>query len=1421
MTLAGQSPTSREETTGLAYEGANHGPFLHTDVSSASQSSNMTCAADDEDEDTSGSFQFSWKQRMKEMDEESDDDDHNAQKIVDTTAISNLEVQKAPSPFVNRESVDTAPPSPRGAELTPDGFFGGSLSTLTSSLPDSSFTESFDEFPVAPPRYRGNRIQISDREPDEVGASSSASPTKFPITTPRRDSLSSPPTSEVDMPSRIIKIDKGKGKAPVRDVAPLQFDDELVSSAVALSKDHKGKRKEQNRSRIKARFVLIAPTKKDRRETAFEKTRIQASRAVEVQRTEDRNRYTLTRIFHRVKNDGALTIPTQSLPSSDPILPFSSSPGAESAQDVTCNAIHFGAPAGLLDPSPQLPSLLSGKEDIRAEHDATMLTVVAPIHSDDEELPNLGEMLVKQSPPSDHTGRTQSLHHIKTRILEQRSQLPMSADNSDDDLEVVPSDKMHVVADKEAAKRKSEKVHGGPSKGKARQSLLGKSIDVSPVKKNKQSVPPKDWMGFLRESAKPAFQTNAKAKKAQNQAELNRFMLHQAEQAKMRIVANKDREWKENGGRTPGDHVNLEQQHSLNESFTRYADQGLEAANMVEQTNLSEQDSDSEDSDEDYQPHMRGSGSPEPMENSDQENQDVPEDKESNEDKTDEEDNVVVPRHRAPRRSAARVVDSDDESENRPLSRGQSMGRILVPDTSLMQISQSPPLARNHRYSISSLDEQTEDENDKENDDRLMYDKSEDKENKAVVRHSPLNTRSPLESRPGSLFALEEGVRRSLSMSSLEPNPIESSGGIVARSPLKELLREDEDPFLSPSPSKSSFTTRLQQAAASHANTASPPPPTAVLQLGLGSPAALKDFRTNRFDSSQFPDTENDESSVIGFKPQILQFSQDVSLSPSLAPLNPPQGRGFSQLFSESKDNSSVTLQKPGLPNGLNDLSLTLDVGLQPALEVSGTLRRRADAIFEKEQDYVVESANQKPGQKEVLYVNDHGFLTQTRPEASSPEVYRLATPSQIARLRSPQSRDVASSRPPLRTISFEGITDSPEQSLRRLRRRSTSPLDTRGRSLEHDSSPSASPRQQLQKLNAYDVLGKHSSRNEKRKKLEKSEFVEAEAEESDEERTFGFGGRKKGDDDEEEDEDQDKILEGLVDDGEVDVQEKLVLEKVREHREQDDRDLEKLHRDAVEGKFRTKRRNRDFGLNDDSEDEDEDERARRIRNNMYKKRKIDGDHLEALGQKEETRAFYEAYQKDLIDDDGLEFQHLKQDTEMVDVDQEDDEEDQKEVVSYEEIREQVQRVAQNKESLRVLDPEDASWLDDIDEEGEQSFKVVSSKPTKSIRKVNVDPADFDAERPTRNLESEQHNAKMISWARGQHGRNQGTGRSAVGAAVTGHSKAKLKAGGGSLRTAQSSASSSNVADGKVNSRKLTKNSSLLATVSDRSSKFA
>ena len=187
--------------------------------------------------------------------------------------------------------------------------------------------------------------------------------------------------------------------------------------------------------------------------------------------------------------------------------------------------------------------------------------------------------------------------------------------------------------------------------------------------------------------------------------------------------------------------------------------------------------------------------------------------------------------------------------------------------------------------------------------------------------------------------------------------------------------------------------------------------------------------------------------------------------------------------------------------------------------------------------------------------INIDSFLTQTRPDVSSPEIYRVASPSQtqVDSNEGALKDDFAlqpAQRHPLRTLSVGSLLESPDNTpLRRLRKRGVSPTEDATFDMGYRSTPSPSPPKRP--ITVFDQMCLAQERQEKaaKMKLDKSEFVEAEAEESDEDDQFGFGGRRKADDEEEDGEDQDKTLEGLVDDAEMDdntMAEDLVMEKVK-----------------------------------------------------------------------------------------------------------------------------------------------------------------------------------------------------------------------------------------------------------------------------------
>lgn len=59
--------------------------------------------------------------------------------------------------------------------------------------------------------------------------------------------------------------------------------------------------------------------------------------------------------------------------------------------------------------------------------------------------------------------------------------------------------------------------------------------------------------------------------------------------------------------------------------------------------------------------------------------------------------------------------------------------------------------------------------------------------------------------------------------------------------------------------------------------------------------------------------------------------------------------------------------------NDEKELSLTFDTGLQPALEIATQVRRQAAAIFEQEQNFLLEEANKKRRAEPELYVLENG----------------------------------------------------------------------------------------------------------------------------------------------------------------------------------------------------------------------------------------------------------------------------------------------------------------------------------------------------------------------------------------------------------------------------------------------------------------
>ncbi|KAF8076056.1 MRC1-like domain-containing protein [Lyophyllum atratum] len=692
------------------------------------------------------------------------------------------------------------------------------------------------------------------------------------------------------------------------------------------------------------------------------------------------------------------------------------------------------------------------------------------------------------------------------------------------------------------------------------------------------------------------------------------------------------------------------------------------------------------------------------------------------------------------------------------------------------------------------MDDPTEDEGDKENENSRMWDRGEDKENKAVVRHRVAGTKPPLGTRKSSLFDLESLPLRGLSMSpgisADTDNDSPGNGNNESRSPFKNLM-DDDDLFASPSRSTkfpTSFEARLKQT-----SPAAPFPSTIPLSLApfIGAQSLFSKFSEDEPTLAPGP---------AALEPSFSDLFESGTEKPKGEPSKRPLG-GLSVSFSDEPSPHN----KLSRTSFAGDLGLTQDVALQPAFHVSGNLLRKADQIFEKEQEYVLEAANKKPQKGSELYVNDHGFLTQTRPDVASPEVYRPPSPTQgIAFNRSsePQSSD----RRPLRTISLADDVefDSP------------APLNL------HLQGPSAPKRL----TNAFDVMKRPAKARTDKPKLGRSEFIEQEAQESDDDEMFGFGPGMKNRENEEDGEDLDKTLETLVDDKEMDeetVAAQLVMEKYKEQEDLDDLELEKLHQAAVQGQLRKRRRNRGFGMEDSDDDSDEDEANRRIRRGMHKKQKIDRDNIKELGEHEETKSFYNVYEGDLIAGNE-DFTYLQdpqpRDIVMTNQEEDNEEEEPREAITTAEVARLAREYAQEQrdDDEEYLDPHDVSWTDEkySDEENLHVKSVdLNVRKRPAARRRGLDQADFDVGfemAPPKQVIAEGSMSRMQSWAKGEgRSRHNGTGRNVGGAAVTGH---KAKSGGGSLRS-NSAASSASSASSKPSEprRPVKAQPSLLANV--------
>ncbi|KAI0069976.1 hypothetical protein K474DRAFT_1713741 [Panus rudis PR-1116 ss-1] len=1342
--------------------------------------------ADDEDEDSHGErgtlgfkpFEYiPLKERLKRLEKELDEKESmpESRNTSDVCMSEDKETHSALNKVHESEAVAQSQQHTRTSN-SPQRLPSSHSSPLSLSATRSQSPADR----AAKRRVRRLAQSDSDSEPNTRPSTPQTSPAKLHhITTPNTRSSPTPPTSEEMAPSR-----KGKGKAPQNPIPrlfedmPAHPDDERPTQKASTSRGGKRKSKEPK---------VKAPTKKELLETRKATARMQAERNISIPRVQHKP-LPLSNLLHRV---GHVFVQRQDVEEEDgpssPIQDFSS----PAAANVPGPSKHITRALPLV-PMRLSRSRSRTPDERRGQSvEAQLQKQIILMSDDDDDLPDAKEIFAERAREEELAKRKQQLREAKLKALQQQQLMQARAMEQDDESDLEIHDDMTTVVKEEAESRRKSAIHGVKTPSKKRKSRIPDNL-------------PSDYQqALLAEAAKPAFlRASAGEKDAGRRLssigmnDLNRLLLHNASEVSAKIIEQKEREWVSKGGKVmEKPDKSIRDMDAMRQKLAELAAQGVSR----EEGRVSSNDEDTDEEDGDWQPAQDAHADNENVEQIPDWNQFAGTQTDDDED----EENRAPLRSRYKARPST-VLDSDDEREN---MRTELSGRVLVPSTST--ILPESPNPQDGSDKENAHDTEQENETDKENDASRMFDRGEDKENTAISQEAGRI--------PQPVFR----PSRRASFSSDDERPAMNVLSPENRTPLREITSKDdeEDPFGS-TPLRSML------------------PPSQPFSPTLATPSRKQPMFVRDGEPSRAFGVGHDFALTLEPAADILPSparSRTDGENAGVSPVIPSalDTDNFSQFVTPAK---GAPVAKKPMP--ANSLELTLDGG--PAtLELSHTARKKADDIFAREQELALMDA-ERPKEPE-MFVNQHGFLTQTKPAEFSPAVSEF--PSSVQKSQSLLDSVLRSKqRPPLRPLEFtEDLElDTPFRP-NRLRKRASSPdLADALATSDSRSSPSPSP---TRKQNAFNVLmqQKKSTVSKPKKKLDRSEFVEGEAEESDEDAMFGFGGpKKKAEDDEEVDgEDLDATLEELMDDKEMDadtLNEEKVLEKVKEHLEEDDANLERIHRAAVEGKLRAAKRDRTLNYDSDSDIDEDEANARRRQKLKNKKRRLDGgDSLDQIAENEETRPFAATYYADLANDDAPEFAHLEhEDAEIVirndehdeeedEAEQEEDEEDEDlppRTVRAADLRAELQRAARGETSHTIINPNDVSWvMDDEDMDVEEEhirIKEVSHAAKKaSVRRQQNDidiNADVKAIRPQIQAQS----TKWASRARAE-GTSTATGRPI---AITGHSLTKAKTGSGSIVGSRGASSTSNSKGKQPQAASAPKARSALSAVSSRKDRF-
>ncbi|WRT65956.1 uncharacterized protein IL334_002907 [Kwoniella shivajii] len=357
---------------------------------------------------------------------------------------------------------------------------------------------------------------------------------------------------------------------------------------------------------------------------------------------------------------------------------------------------------------------------------------------------------------------------------------------------------------------------------------------------------------------------------------------------------------------------------------------------------------------------------------------------------------------------------------------------------------------------------------------------------------------------------------------------------------------------------------------------------------------------------------------------------------------------GFSQLFDATQAGAQTGSEqdifaalRAAEPIGLLPVNAML-----PGVNISDTQVERDNNLIAVEIENAAMDRMHEMNRPKKQYINEKGLFTQTRPAVIYDEDTQISDSRRhlgglsdfsvygTAPFGKTQTQTQTQTDTPFRNNSTGILQPTPTQEdgtlFTRLRRRLSNPDEE---SLTLPLSPTQ-PAANLRPKNAFETLmsaAKKPAASSKGKM--KSKMVDEQAEESDEDDGWGMN---QGGNEEEDDEEEDGFVEGLVDDQEIDEEEKrkqdeLAAAKNREIQAADDAKAEAAARAITAGEHRQKRKGRDFVDGDESSDDEK--MSSKMRKRLRKKRKLAGaDGLDKLDGEENV--FKQAYEQDLMSDE-------------------------------------------------------------------------------------------------------------------------------------------------------------------------------------------